>query len=114
MNRTLAKSIIFFFSIIGLLISVIFIHENFHKFDYRNIEKTEDSICYLSFGTDAGAYYNFTYKNSQEDIVNKKHKTAEFKAYSFTIPIYFIYLWCLYVLLGSKKQKELKEVSHYD
>lgn len=67
---------------------MIVFHELTHKFDFRNIDKTDERICFLGCGDDAG-YYKFYYNIEDREEVLRIHKYSERNADIVSI------LWCL-------------------
>ena len=60
----LAVSFFFF-----LMISSVYVHENFHKFEMRNIEKVSEDICVsltADCRNDGWGHYHFVPANEQE------------------------------------------------
>ena len=104
--------VIFAFSIIGVFVLSNILHENSHRWDYRNIEKEGDDICYLSFnGGVFGtiAYYQF-FDNIKNDTAQFKEKEkigkyTEFKAHAFDFWLYFAYGFFAYIFIKGKLKK---------
>lgn len=92
----LGKIILVLFSFFGIFILQIVIHENFHKFDFKNIEKISDETCYLNFNDDALGYYQF-YPNgtSQYEEIEEIKKYTELKAYSLSTIVIIFYVFFL-------------------
>lgn len=84
------------FSLLGFLVTNIIIHENIHRFDAREVEKRDEHICYLSFNEESGFYaYEYDgndFANSQK--ADKAEKYTEYRAYTSSIILIFIYIFC--------------------
>jgi len=100
--------VIIFFSVIGIFLTGIIVHENSHRWDYKSIEKIGEDICYLdelTNGDNKLAYYQFypTQPINQTKI-NEIKSYTEYKAYGYTILIYLVYeLFLLIFLLNTNK-----------
>ena len=81
----------FFFSFIGILVAGTFVHENIHRWDFRNVTKLTEDICYLN--SDIEAYYSYVIPPDQEEIANEIGKKTEFRAYGVKGVIMLIYLF---------------------
>lgn len=91
-------------SILGIIVLSTILHEEFHRFDLKNIEKTNEQICYLSPSKNIG-FYTFEVKSQEEqNKVEEIRKFTEYKAYSVDIIITLIYAFCLMnIIYGRKK-----------
>lgn len=94
--------VLLIFSIFGVIFASVIIHENIHKFDYRDIEKINEEICYLSFSKrmPIGYYYFETGENVTE--IEMGMKMAEIKAYSVSVILMLIWVLALTIVLIKK------------
>lgn len=103
----LAFTIIILFSLIGLILSSIIIHEYSHYFDYRGLVN-EDQLCGLSLPkitensfslNSAIGYYSFSYNQEDEKEIKEIGKTTETKAYFLNFLIFLAFDICLAVVI---------------
>lgn len=94
--------VVYFFSIIGILLTSIIIHENFHRFDFRKIEKQNESICYLTSDNKNVGYYSFNHNNLEG--VNKIKEYTELKALLLSFLLICFYLY--FIKLSMEKEWE--------
>ncbi len=106
---------IWLFIIIVLVLQLLFIgvstfaHELTHKFDYRNIEKTNERVCVFK-NCDDGAVgsYSFCVDDSQLKETQKISKYTEINA--SLVSLSFVFLFFLLVLIFGKIMiKEVKK-----
>lgn len=87
-------------------------HELIHQYDYRNIEKTNESFCFGSCGEGFGTY-TFIPNEDQRAEAMRIHQTTEIRAWSFTILTLIIYLivvlYFLIKLMKGGKTWEIKQ-----
>lgn len=86
-------------SLVGIFVVSTVLHEEFHRFDFRDVEKTNEEICYLAPGKNMGYYTFYVLEGKEQDKVEEIQRFAEYKAYSIDILITFIYILCLVNLL---------------
>ena len=90
-----------------IMFSSFYIHEYYHKFDYRNIETTNENVCVL-FNCESGhlGSYTFDLINDNDYIdVLKIREYTEYKAY--LIQSAYCLSCFLIILLIFLKQKHL-------
>lgn len=98
------KKQIYFFIILLVVLQIPFLilsiagHELIHKYDYRNIEKTNESFCFGSCGEGFG-HYTFIPNEEQREEAMKIHQTTEIRAWTFTISILVLYLVIIIYLM---------------
>lgn len=91
---------LFLFSVVGLLILIVIVHENIHRFDMRNVDKDDEFICYLTFDYGALGYYYMTYNTSMEEEVREAFRYSEIRAYTSTAVLIIIYNLAFYSFLN--------------
>ena len=92
--QKIIKYTILVFVFVGLVLIGIPLHELTHKFDFRNIEKTNEKMCILGCG-DAVGYYSFEIAQSEEEEYQRIHRYTEIHAYSITVIWLIISLFIL-------------------
>jgi len=110
MKKQFIFMIFLFFAVFGAITFSTLIHELSHKFDYRNIGKTDEKIC-LNFPLNLSnlsplspfspdnyfVYHTFRYPLTQENVkdVEEIHGYTEQRAYFITFIIIAIFLYSL-------------------
>lgn len=84
------------FGFIGVALSSAIIHEQIHKFDFRNVEKESDYICYL--GTNLFGTYRLDYPIEQKEEVDRIASTTELKAHIPVVIFCFLYIFSIFTL----------------
>jgi len=87
------------------------VHELTHKFDYRNVEKSNEKICLFigcssEISTRLGYYY-FEYSRSDETELEIIDEYTEIHAYR-TSSIFFFVCWVIFLGIFEKFQEEKK------
>ena len=103
------KIFFFAFSLIGFMMVILFVHENYHKYSVIKIPQRGDSICYFQLGGDAVAYYEFFPEKGYWKEGSEKLDKSEFAAYMTMVPFLAIYLWCLWCFIvkdGFKRKND--------
>lgn len=98
-----AKIFMSMFAFIGIFLVGTIIHENIHRWDYRDILKTDEEICYLTFGNE-GAFGYYQFYTTEPEEVDKIRLKSEIRAYSVNFILTLIYLLCLFELFWSKEK----------
>jgi len=83
----------------AIMLSSMYVHEYYHKFDYKNIETINERVCVLNNCGDGNlGSYTFDLVNAEDyDKVLEIKKYTEYKAYS--VQSAYILLCILLVLL---------------
>lgn len=112
--ENLFLSILIIFSVLGVILFINLVHESMHKFDVRDINKSQEYMCLLNFPfnltfkhflTGDAAYYNISYNKKDNSLVKEKWKYTELKAYFVSWTIAIIYIVSFYGFLIFKKNK---------
>jgi len=106
---TISFVILFLFSLVGLFMIGIIGHENMHKWNYRNVTKLSEEVCYLNFNWSSDnwiGYYKMEYPNEQKEEVNKLKEYSEFKAYGVLGIILLIYIFVFSISIKYLIQKD--------
>ena len=98
-------AILFLLSIIGLILIGNIVHENIHRFDFKEINKTYEDICYLRLGDSISAHYRFAFAEEERNEFERIHEYTEFKAYGMNILLIIIYVFCFFMTLNWIKEK---------
>ena len=103
----IAFSIIILFSLVGLFLSSIIIHEYSHYFDYRG-KVTNDELCGLQLPkitensidfTNTLGFYKFSYNENTSKEIQEISKTTETKAYFINFIIFLAFDICLAIVI---------------
>lgn len=95
LKKILAGAVILLFSFAGFFLSGNVLHELSHRYDFRDIEKKNESTCFLSFSDNVG-YYSFSASPDQYEKIQEIDKYTEFKAYSIDGILMLIYFTSLF------------------
>jgi len=98
------------FSVGGVVILTALLHENIHKLEFSNLNKTSDYICYLGV-KDSGVigFYALTYDttNSTLKMVQEKDsKNAELYAYMGTGFVMLIWVVALIIFVREEFKRD--------
>lgn len=85
---------IFIFALIGILFIGTVIHENIHKFQYRDFAKN-GTICLLRYPS-LEADYTFNFNSSKKAEVENMQFKSEFWAYGSIFPLMIFFLFSVY------------------
>lgn len=88
--------------VFGIL--AIYLHEMTHKFDFRNIEKTNEEICVLMCDEGFGSY-TFEFEFQKEEI-ERIDQYTETHAGLVTIAVYLLYLLVALLILENIIREE--------
>jgi small-conductance mechanosensitive channel len=102
----IAFSILVLFSVIGMIISGIIVHEYSHYWDY-NGEVSNEQICGLNLPKPGNSfslsnslgYYSFTYNENDKEKIEEIEKTTEIKAYFVSFLVFLIFDVCLAIVI---------------
>ena len=108
---------LFLFALFGTVMSGIILHELSHKKDFQGLV-FDDSLCLLAYPGNitvkelfhsCAGYYSFYTKPGNETQVEEIAKYTEVKAYSITIGVVAVFIFCViivfYVRLKGREQK---------
>ena len=110
--------IIVIFSVLGLVLSVGFIHEFSHRNDFKNLA-TDGYSCIFYFPINMTytdmlmlkGIHHFDYANASDAQVTDIEKNTELKAYGINIVVIIIYFLGIFFIYSWKfKFKKIKEV----
>jgi len=118
----LAFGILILFSLVGMLVFGIVIHEYSHYLDYKG-EVTTTEFCALSLPSDTTSlnlgsslgFYNFQYNNTNKAQVEKIGKTTEIKAYFLDFILFLAFDICLAIVIINriKINKQVKQTIQF-
>jgi len=103
----IAFVIIFLFSLVGMIVMSIALHELTHRWDFRELRADgkifDEEMCLLGYGKHNGqtyaGYYLPHYYPKYENEIDKIIKYTEIKAYAVTLTIMIIYEFCFFVII---------------
>jgi len=95
--------ILFVFSLLGVFVGSMIVHENIHKLDYSNIPKMSEEMCYLDSNWEG--YYKFSVMDEQMDAISKIDKYTDVKAYSSMFIVGIIYLLAYAIVFNYISEK---------
>ena len=96
--------ILVLFGFIGSMLISSILHEQFHKFDLRDIDKTHERICYLDSSMLNG-YYSFALVEGEE-ISDEVIMNSEMKAYAISITIMFVFILSVFTIINNCRKKK--------
>jgi len=96
--KKIAFVIMCIFSLVGLLVGGTLIHELIHKSDFKEIKKTNERMCILTFPNETG-FYEFSFDKKQIPQYNKIMEYTELKAYSIELMIIIIFIISFFIAL---------------
>lgn len=83
------------FGFIGMILTGAILHENLHRFDFRNIDKISEEVCYLDSNIEG--YYKVNPKAGQDEEVDNIKKYWEYRAYGVTFFILMIFIVSFFI-----------------
>lgn len=98
-TQSILLLILFIILQIPVFYGAIYAHELSHKYDFRNIEKTNEDFC-VGFNCNEGSFGHYKFESKITPEVLEIHKYTEFKAWSITIGVLLAYI--LFVLMCLK------------
>ena len=114
--KNIAFGVIIFFSIIGISVFAVTIHELSHLHDYKDYAQ-EGEICVLNFPTTIDGmfnapmgYYKFKHSTDEKTVegVEAINKHTETRAYAYTAVIFIIFGVMLFIVLCNKMDEKFK------
>jgi hypothetical protein len=98
--KLISVGVLLAFSFIGFFLVGNILHEQSHRHDFREINKTQENTCYLSF-SNSTAYYSFSAVPGQDEKIDSISKITELKAYSIDFFLFLVYFASLFIFLKS-------------
>lgn len=96
---------------IGFITSITAVHEFSHYLDYKNIEKTNESMCVLNVPLGLNShkigYYGFSFNKNYSLDVEEIDRYTEKKAYLLTFVGIAFFLVCMSVIFMLKVKASL-------
>ena len=79
----------------------IYAHELSHKWDFRNIEKTNEEFCVLNNCNDGTVLgnYGFTSDDKYRDEIERISKHTEIRAYAVSLLVWTSYLLLIILII---------------